>query len=205
MLQFYKDNMKLVHKFVLNQVAIGLFGFMVVFVMSSFGFAAEMAATVFSTLFFLSLLYDNAWDEGARDKNRISNGRMEFKPFLGAKIALMAYIPTFVLLFFSLVNGILELFGITFMNGVCLVTNAIVLFFSHGMYLGFSSWYNTLLGTGYSSIFLTLFFFALMIPAIFAYTLGYYLGAKDLQIKMLFGAAPSNDAPKKKNDAPPKK
>ncbi len=203
MFKFYKDNMRLVHKFWLNQFAMSLFGFMVIITMSSFDAENsnmfELMATVVAALFFVSLLYDNAWDAGARDRNKITNGRMAFQPLYGVKVALVSYFPTAAFLLFGLLTGVLKLFDISFLDSVGYVCNTIVMFIAHGMFLGFSGLFaDAFVNTSIYPFVHPLFLFALMLPAVTAYGMGYYLGAKDLQIKTVFGAAPSNDAPKKK-------
>ncbi len=204
MFNFYKDNMRLVHKFLLNQFAFSLFGFMVIITVSSFDAEGsnmmELIATAVAALLFLGLLYDNAWDAGAHDKNKITNGRMEFKPFYGTLVALVSYIPTAVFALLGLITGILNLFDVHVFDSVGFVCNTIAMFVGHGMYLGYSGLFaDAAVNSPYYSLFHAMFLFVLMIPAIVAYALGYYLGAKDKQIKTLFGAAPTNDAPRKKD------
>lgn len=205
MYKFYLNNMRLVHKFLLNQFAISLFGFMVIITMSSFDTEGsnkvELIATIIAAAFFLYLIFDNAWDAGAHDRNKITNGRMIFQPFYGAKVALTAYIPTFVFTALGLIAGILNAFGVKFLDSVGFVCNTIAMFVGHGMYLGFSGLFaDAFRETAYYSLMHPLFLIALSIPGIVIYFLGYYLGAKDFQIKTIFGAKPTNDAPKMKNN-----
>ena len=190
---FYSNNMKLIHKFLLNQFALSLFGFMTIMAMSSFGTMAMYVTTVLAALFFASLLYDNAWDEGARDRNKIFNGRLTARPFHGVKVALFSYIPTLVFLIPLLVITIVSLAGVNALDSLMSVLKAIVIFIFNGMYLGFSY--------GLPDIFpetQCLFYILYLLPALIAYGLGYYLGTEDKQIKTFFGLAPTTDEPKKK-------
>ncbi len=198
MLNFYKNNMRLIHKFVLNQIAMSLFGFMVIIAMSAFdtdgSHIFELIATAFAAAFFLSLTYDNAWDAGAHDRNKITNNRMLFKPLFGTKIAAFAYLPTALFVLIGLLVSLFSAFGVSFLNGVGFACNTVAAFVCHGMYLGVTA---LIAKTSLYALCLA----ALMLPAIAVYTLGYYLGAKDKQIKTIFfGAAPSTDyiPPKKK-------
>ncbi len=193
MKKFYTANMKLIHKFLLNQIAISLFGFMTIIAMSSFGKTAMLLTTFFAAAFFASLLYDSAWDEGARDRNKISNGRLTERPLHGVKVALFSYIPTYIFLVPCLVLNALSLAGVSAVDDVFAVFLALNIFLCNGMYLGFSRTLAGFVPHAYS-----FFFIAYLVPAVLAYGLGYYLGTKDVQLKTFFGLAPTNDEPKKK-------
>lgn len=191
--KFYLNNMKLIHKFLLNQFAISLFGFMVIIALSAMSQSAMIVATVCSALFFAALLYDSAWDEGIHDRSKITNGRLEERPLHGAAVALFSYIPTLVFVLPTVVLALLSAFGINALDGALTVLNAVSLFLCNGMYLGFSY----LLADIFPHMYY-LFFLAYLLPAVFAYGLGYYLGIKDVQIKTLFGMKPTTNAPKKR-------
>lgn len=187
---FYFDNMKLIHKFLLNQFALSIFGMMVCVSISAFSDTAMFVASVLASLFFVSLLYDSAWDEGARDRNRVTNGRLPLRPLHGAKVALFAYIPTLVFLIPSLISSFLRLADIHFLDPIEWVGKWIVLFFCNGTYLGIAFVANEIpMNNGYDvSMFISVLF---LLPAIAAYALGYRLGLADKQIKTLFGMAPA--------------
>lgn len=190
---FYLDNMKLIHKFLLFQLAMALFGFTVILSSSAFGNTAAVIATVAATLFFTALLYDAAWEEGERDRNRILNGRLKKRPLHGAKVALFSYIPTMFFVAIDAVLTVVMLCGASlpkFFELVLTVSNAILLFLAFGMYLGFSYVLADFVPRAY-----TLFFVLYAIPAVLAYGLGYYLGTQDKQIKTLFGMKPSLGKP----------
>ena len=95
---FYIENMDLVNKFLLNQIVMSILGIMVCLPMAMFGDAAMILASVFASVFFACLLYDNAWDKGFKDSNRVSNNRLKYRPFHGAKVALFAYAPSLLFL-----------------------------------------------------------------------------------------------------------
>lgn len=193
MKSFYLNNMKLIHKFLLNQFAISLFGFMVIIALSAMSESAMIIATVCSALFFAVLLYDSAWDEGIHDRSKITNGRLENRPFHGAAVALFAYIPTMIFVCPTVILSVLSALGINAVDGALTVLSAISLFLCNGMYLGFSYILAEIFPNMYQ-----LFFLAYLLPAIFAYGLGYYLGIHDVQIKTVFGMKPTTNASKKR-------
>lgn len=190
--RFYLDNMKLIHKFLLNQFAISLFGFMVIIALSALSQSAMIIATICSALFFTVLLYDTAWDEGVHDRSKITNGRLEERPMHGMSVALFAYIPTLLFVIPTIVLTLISYLGYNIVDSALTVLTTISLFLCNGMYLGFSY----LLAGTFPELY-QLFFIAFLLPAVFAYGLGYYLGIKDCQIKTLFGMKPTTNAPKK--------
>lgn len=193
MKSFYLNNMKLIHKFLLNQFAISLFGFMVIIALSAMSESAMIIATVCSALFFAVLLYDSAWDEGIHDRSKITNGRLEERPFHGASVALFSYIPTMIFVLPTVVLTLFSAFGINVVDSALTVLSTVSLFLCNGMYLGFSYILAEIFPNMYQ-----LFFLAYLLPGIFAYGLGYYLGIKDVQIKTMFGMKPTTNASKKR-------
>ncbi len=194
---FYFDNMKLVNKFLLNQIALSIFGLMVCIPLQALGksmgsdnpeFTGKLYTTIGSilaSLFFLYLLYDNAWDEGVRDRNRVSNGRLAYRPFFGAKVALVAYIPTLVFVVPGVISAILRFFDLQFLAGVELVCQAIVMIFFGGTYVGIVFTFNT------PHNIVMLIYALCLLPAIFAYMLGYRMGLNDKQLKTYIGMKPT--------------
>lgn len=193
MKNFYTQNMKLIHKFLLNQIALSLFGFMTIIAMSAFGNVAMVITTVFAAAFFACLLYDSAWDEGARDRNKITNGRLIERPLHGVKVALFSYIPTYFFLIPCIILNVLSLVGVSAVDDVFAVFLTLNIFLCNGMFLGFSRTLAGIFPHTYS-----FFFIAYLIPAILAYGLGYYLGTKDIQLKTFLGLAPTTDEPQNK-------
>lgn len=184
---FYFDNMNLINKFWLNQIALSILGIMVCLPMPSFGTAALIIASLFSAIFFISLLYDNAWDEGFKDSNRVSNGRLPLRPFHGAKIAVFAYAPSILFWVLWAVPTLLNCIGVETLNAFGVVGKTLVLFFCNGTYLGLV--YTTL--NYIDEVYLLLIALVCFIPAIISYGLGYRLGLADKQIKTLFGFKPA--------------
>lgn len=190
--EFYVDNMKLVNGFVLNQLALSVFGFMVCIAMSEISETVSIITSILASLFFCSLLYDSAWTEGDRDRNRVSNGRLPLRPLHGAKVALFAYIPTFIFLIPGLITNILNIFGITVFDTLNLICKAILMIFGFGTYLGITYSAIAVFITPGEFDYVSMFVFAACtIPAIVSYALGYRLGLADIQLKTLIGMKPS--------------
>ena len=99
-----KENFYDVIKLFVNQFGIGIFA---LFLYTDVGVAfveddamfnlARILVSVFSTIFYIVLVYYMFWEIGAKDGIRISGGRMEPQPAKGAILALWANIPNLVL------------------------------------------------------------------------------------------------------------
>lgn len=189
---FYLSNMKLIHKFLINQIAISLFGLTVILATSAFSKMAMVIATICAAVFFNFLLYDSAWDEGAKDRNKVINGRLKERPAHGALVALFANIPTLIFVVPNALLCILALFGLHTFDAVRVVLSILSVFVCNGMYLGFSDLLTDVFPNTYQ-----LFLLFYVVPSVFSYWLGYLLGLKDKQIKTLFGMKPSTGEVKK--------
>ena len=176
---FWKTNSDTVIKLFVHQVGLTVFGLLLYF-------AAEVSGNkplviglgIFSTLFYLFLLYVLAWDVGAKDKIRIDGGRLERDPFKGAKFAFAGMIPNLIMAVLVLIGYICIDKSITDEAGKLLEPAwAISLYvvvqflglYLNGMYLGIGD----VLGIAYQPYYL----FIIIIPAIIVCGLGYYLGS----------------------------
>ncbi|MBE6678355.1 MAG: hypothetical protein E7597_06145 [Ruminococcaceae bacterium] len=184
---FYLENMDLVNKFWLNQIAMSILGIMVCLPMVMLGNAGLIIASVFASAFFLCLLYDNAWDRGFKDSNKVSNKRLEFRPLHGAKVAVFAYAPSLFFLSLWALSVIFNVFGIEVFNSVGVIGKAVVELFCNGTYLGIAYVLLEYIEEPYSIFVVAMCF----LPAIGAYGLGYRLGLADKQIKTFFGMKPA--------------
>ena len=69
----------------------------------------KILASAFSAIFYLALLYNAAWDTGAKDRLRVDGGKMQPQPFKGALTALCANSINLVLALGGLIFGIIYL------------------------------------------------------------------------------------------------
>ena len=142
-MRFFKANSYDIVRLWINQIGIAIFSLMlytaVGFVEFDNGATATMAkagVSVFCILFYYFLVYNVAWECGAKDKIRIDGGKQSPTPARGAKMSLLANVPNFILaglsVFFvgvyvvSSVGGFYTAFGII----------NLVLRFHSSLYLG---------------------------------------------------------------------
>ena len=103
--KFLSDNSGTVIKIMIHQLGLTVFGFLLYSASASSKNTAVIAGlSVFSSLFYLLLLYVMYWDIGAKDKIKIDSGRLKRDTFKGAKTALVANIPNLILALMSLIG-----------------------------------------------------------------------------------------------------
>lgn len=202
MFGFIKNYSSLIIKFVVNQIALTLFG--LVLYLSTYKITGLAVATsVFSLIFYCYLLIISSVEFGKRDKIRIESGRMEAKPLTGLYASLAANCVNIILalgiivgkLFTNVKDGVV--FGnifekLSLANDFLAETpswsyNLLVIFqplfnILNGMYMGIINTFSP----NNSSAFLIA-----LIPSIAASWFGYYIGMKDLPITKLFEARKS--------------
>lgn len=190
MKKFYLDNMSSIHKFIINQIALSLFGIMITWPVSDKSLSLILVMGCFSSVFFCYMQYDNLWSLGALHRNRVINKRMEYVPLYGLKIATFAYIPSAVIILLCYVSRIFP--GVEFFDNLYLIMDVIFTFLLNGMYSGFHIALNEVIGEGFANL-LPWVFPLFLLPGLAVGTLAYYLGVNDKQIKCLFGMKPSTD------------
>ena len=196
-MKFFKENSYDIVRLFINQIGITIFSMILytavgmVNIESGTKISIKVILSIFSILFYFALLYTVAWDWGAKDKIRIDGGRMEPIKMKGARMAIFANIPNFVLSFVYALTMGLYVLGVEGVKNVSAVFNTITRLLM-SMYLGliqavFSPLsadifvYNFWQAVGY---------FVAPIFAIAVTELGYSLGGKE---KKLFGTTQKNN------------
>ena len=134
MFEIIKEKSHMIAKLFVFQIAMSLLG---LFVVSPFDGKMQIAAAVFSTLFYFALICYAIIEDGQKDGIAVKAGRAEGKGVSGFVYALVSYLPTIVLV---LVQMCLFLFGGEgAITGVKAVLAIIIRFFLMGMYLGFDT------------------------------------------------------------------
>ena len=102
MKKFFHDYSYSVIKMFINQFALAIFGasltFATVSAHSSDGFDFfTLIVSIFSACFYLFLIYNIAWEIGAKDKISVDVKKKPYRPYLGIVLSLLANIPNFIL------------------------------------------------------------------------------------------------------------
>ena len=141
-MHFLKNNIDTIVKLMINQTGVAIFAFFLytaagaISTEEGISLAIKIAISVFAIIFYLVLIYNIAWEIGAKDKIKIDSKRLERAPYKGLFIGLYANALNFIVIGTALV-----LIGIYMSNGsdaiysAFAVLNFIFRFFV-SMYLG---------------------------------------------------------------------
>lgn len=123
----------MIGKLFVYQIAMSLFG---LFVISPFSGRMQIAASLFASLFYFSLVCYAIIDDGQKDCVSYSAGRLDnAKATDGFVYALISYLPTIVIV---VINVLLNLFTLSF-ESLKGILGIVIRFFLMGMYLGFDT------------------------------------------------------------------
>lgn len=144
MFSVIKEKGHMISKLFVYQIAISLLG---LFVVSPFNGYIQVAAAVFSTLFYFSLVCYAVIEDGQKDYVSCSAGRIEGKWYSGFVYALTSYIPTILIVAVQTVLHLVT--DVSALTAIKAILGFIIRFFLMGMYLGFDT---GLVHRGYDSV-----------------------------------------------------
>ncbi|MBQ8352003.1 MAG: hypothetical protein IJY20_08195 [Clostridia bacterium] len=180
-----KTNSYTITKMLLNQFGIMLLGIILVNSLTAKLPQLSIIASLYTTIFFMYLLYVMTWEQGAKDRIRADNGSMRLDRLCGLKLSLFANIPNFLIVLCLLIG---------FLFGSCLAQHAWaqgMFGIAHTIAIGWESMYtgfiNTILHpetTSSMSVGYLIAYALAPIPPLAASTLGYIMGSHN---KRLFG------------------
>ena len=132
-----------------------------------------LAASMFSVMFYLFLIYVPMWEIGAKDRISVDVGKKPYRPHLGLLISLCANIPNLLLAFLCLFNFDLRTIA-TLLQGMYwgIISKTRLPFGEGGAYVSISEFWVTYL--------------IIIIPALLTCWLAYYLGFKNFKISSIF-------------------
>ena len=182
MKNFFKQNIGVIIKLLINQIGMMIFGFAVTTAAVVIaGTPGLVVSGIFSVVFYLVLLYNTVWEAGAKDKIRIDGNREKYSGAKGFWLSFAANIPNLLLAVLILIGFIFGradgAFGYEWAGSLHFVAGfaAMVL---EGMYLGLI----LVLMPGNPAV-----YFIIIIPALLVCTVAYIFGAKTIRIGKFFG------------------
>ncbi len=141
-MRFFKENTESIVKLFINQIGVAIFSmFMLLaaYAISDKGGKAAVVSifiSIFSMIFYYVLIYNVAWEIGAKDKIRIDGARMEKKSSKGILLGIYANIPNIIIIGAAiLLFALYMLGGGEWLKSCFAVLNFIFRFFV-SMYLG---------------------------------------------------------------------
>lgn len=183
MREFWNDNRQTIVRLILNQFGAAVMGLLITAAAAS-NEKLMLGASVFSTIFYLVLLYCVIWERGGKERIRIDGGRAAWKPLYGLYMGLFANIPNFLLAVLVLIGKIFGSidgpFGYEWAGNLYAIVNVITRLWN-AMYLGLIQTYSP-----YNPI----AHFLDILPALVVCAFGYYLGLKNVRIFSIFDLKP---------------
>ena len=144
MFSILKEKSNMIAKLFVYQIAMSLLG---LFVVSPFNGYMQIAASVFSMLFYFSLVSYAVIEDGQKDHISHIAGRIIGNKATGFVYGVVTYIPTLVVVLLQVILQLLT--DVSALTGIKTVLTFIIRFFLMGMYLGVDT---GLVQRGYDSI-----------------------------------------------------
>ena len=127
----------MIGKLFVYQIAMSLFG---LFVISPFNGGMQLFASIFSSLFYFSLVCYAVIEDGQKDHISSVAGRLKGNPYSGFVYALISYFPTIIILLVTVIlSFVVDPFVPSAGSTVLGILNTVIRFFLMGMYLGFDT------------------------------------------------------------------
>lgn len=129
----FHDKGGLMVKYIINQIALSLFGFMMSATAVAMGHDWLLPFGLFGLLFYYFILFTFIHEDGLKDAIKIDGGRMKKDCLLSLKYCGIAAVPAFVV---ALANTLLRLSGARgqAIEAAYSILDTITRFFTYGMY-----------------------------------------------------------------------
>ena len=198
MKKFFHDYSYSVVKMFINQIAIAIFGTSLTFAtVSAHGDSGSfdtftLIVSIFSACFYLFLIYNIAWEIGAKDKISVDVNKKPYRPYLGFVLAFLANIPNLILV---TIYAATSISGAQGAQAIIRVISSLV----NGMYFGLMTVVRIPFGGEWVQLnaFWVSFLIAVL-PAMITSEIAYYLGHRNFKF---FGFI-TNKKPTVSNERP---
>ncbi len=187
-MKFVKENSYDIVRLFINQIGITIFSLVLYTSVSTFDKSIsaplKTLVSVFSTIFYLSLIYNVTWEYGSKDKIRIDAGKVTGSKYRGLFLGLCANAINFILGILCIIsNGLFIATGADWLNTAFFVFNIIERFLE-SMYLGMVQGIFSALPDTSSVTFLleSVGFTIFPLLSVLVAHLGYMLGYNDKRI-----------------------
>ena len=187
-MRFIREHFSIILRLFIYQIGMTFFGVVLSFATAGIeSFPLFLLSSIFSILFYIALVYNMMWEEGAKDIIRIDAGRAPKIRGYAARVSLAASIPNFALAFLMLLGFFFGyVLRIEWMKLLYGIMHMIIGFFE-GMYLGLfksvddvviqamagaTESARDLASYGVSTLLYILSSFPIVLTSIFAYHLG---------------------------------
>jgi len=198
-MKFLKNNSYDIVRFFIFQIGITIFSMLLytaigVLEDASTQLLVKLVISLLSIVFYLALVYTVSWDYGAKDRIRAEGGKIQFDKLKGAKLALFANVPNFILALASIVFILLYMLQLGEGWYAAFGISTMILRLLASMYIGvlqaiFASFDNNVT---ISYLLQTVGFLLLPMLTVLASHVGYSFGDKNLKIFAFGGKSKKN-------------
>lgn len=137
----FKEKGGLMGKYIVNQIALSLFGFMMAATAVAMGHDWLFPFGLFGLLFYHFILFTFVYEDGLKDALRVNGGRMKKDRLLSLKYCSIAAFPGFAV---ALLNFVLRSFSSGHVaEAVYSVLDTVTRFFTYGMYNALDNYFFT--------------------------------------------------------------
>ncbi len=180
-MKFIKNNSYNIIRLMINQFGMMIFGLVLSLATATSDSPMSqkllLFVSIFATGFYMVLIYNIMWEQGAKDIIRIESGRMLCDKYYGAKVALIANIPNLILVILSLIGYIISVDSGLY-QASCIISG-----FVQSTYLGMVNVFVSLFENPAIKDFLRAFIYLFtVLPAILCSTFSYILGLKNIRL-----------------------
>lgn len=181
-MKFFKEHSGLIIKLFVNQFGLTFVGLILAAATSKIAWLL-LFSSIFATVFYLALIYNAMWEQGAKDGIRVNAGRAERIPHFPLRVALWASVPNFFGAFLLLVCYLLgPVAGISFCTDMFAVEQIVIPLFQ-GMYTGiFSAILGQIGNTLLKYAVVVLLYIFSSAPMIGVAVLSYRMGEKNVRL-----------------------
>lgn len=175
MVKFYLDNQKMIHKLLINQVAISALGLMVGFPVNALAYNMKLGnipnliAGIFTAAMYFFVIYDAYWEWGSKYISKKGENIPTVKT--AALSAVFAYIPTLLITF---AYALCLLLGV----GASAIFKWILVLLCNGMHFGTLNFVLEFVKQSYSDVVQLVIYVVASLLAIGVCTLGFNVGRK---------------------------
>lgn len=183
-MKFIKQNSYDIVKLIINQIGITIFSLVLLFTANSANLSPVFKTifSVFSTLFYFSLLYTVSWEFGAKDKIKIDAGRYNVTKAKGLFLGLAANGINIILGIISVVSvGCYMASSAQWLAEIFGVANLLMRFLL-AMYVGIIQAITGSLVGNVDFLWESVAYLVFPLIASLVVGFGYFMGAKDLRI-----------------------
>lgn len=184
-MRYLRENSRVISRLIVNQIGMTIFGLiltMAVMAATKNNGIVILLVSVFSILFYLCLIYNVMWEEGARNIIRIKAGRMKGGASFPFQAALWASLPNLVLAGLMVISGLLAYIPLLSFFADVQASLHIIVGMIQAMYMGLFNEIVRLFPSAFQELVAGVLYLLSPLPMILVSAGGYFLGTRNIYL-----------------------